>query len=139
LTTNFTTSTDKRYRKYLTVAVQLLPHAGGDNSARRAATPYLRYLLFKSSSSFRVRSRDSRFNFFPSKINIQQSSLGNPFLMQMATSRRGGPPRPTFFLVTFCSNLHLPFAFVRVIRGSNSFHQKSKFDNRHSTIPSSRR
>jgi hypothetical protein len=44
---NGTTSTDKRNRKNLTVAVQLLPHAGGDKSARRAATPYLPYLLLK--------------------------------------------------------------------------------------------
>jgi hypothetical protein len=37
---NGTTSTDKRNSKNLTVAVQFLPHAGGDKSARRAATPY---------------------------------------------------------------------------------------------------
>jgi len=67
LTTDGTTSTDKRNTKYLTVVVQSLPHAGGDKSARRAATPYLfpRYLLFKSSSSFRVRSRDSRLKNLP--------------------------------------------------------------------------
>ncbi|MBJ7396928.1 MAG: hypothetical protein JHC76_12890 [Akkermansiaceae bacterium] len=47
MTTNFTTSTDKRNSKNLTVVVQLLPHAGGDKSARRAATPYLSYILLK--------------------------------------------------------------------------------------------
>ena len=41
----------------------------------RRPTFFLSYLLFKSSSSFRVLSRDSRLNFFPSKIKIQQSSL----------------------------------------------------------------
>jgi hypothetical protein len=40
---NDTISTDKRNRNNLTVAiaVQFLPHARGDKSARRAATPYL--------------------------------------------------------------------------------------------------
>jgi hypothetical protein len=33
--------TDRKYRNNLTVAVQFLPHAGGDKWARRAATPYL--------------------------------------------------------------------------------------------------
>jgi hypothetical protein len=45
---NFPTSTNKRNRKNLTVAVQLLPHAGGDKSARRAATPYLQFFIFLS-------------------------------------------------------------------------------------------
>ena len=63
---NFTTGTDKKNSKNLTVAVQFLPHAVGDKSARRAAMPYL----------------------FPQ--------------------------------LTLVENLHLPFASVRVIRGSIS-------------------
>jgi hypothetical protein len=78
---NGTTSTDEKNRKNLTVAVQFLPHAGGDKWARRAATPYL----------------------FPQLPSVE--------------------------------NLHLRFASVRVIRGSIFSHQKSNFNNRHSTIP----
>jgi hypothetical protein len=33
--------------------------------------------------SSRVVWRNSRFNFFPSKIKVQQSSLGNFFSMQV--------------------------------------------------------
>jgi hypothetical protein len=80
---NGTTSTDKRNRKNLTVAVQLLPHAAGDKSARRAATPYL----------------------FPQLPSVKI--------------------------------LHLPFASVRVIRGSKIFTSKIKAQQslRHPSAP----
>jgi hypothetical protein len=44
------------------------------NRPTAAGQPYLPFFCSKSSSSFRVRSRDSRFNFFLTPILAHQHS-----------------------------------------------------------------
>ena len=75
---NFTTSTDKKNSKNLTVAVavQFLPYAGGDKSAR----PYLflRYLGERILNIIRV-AVDGVF-FKPQKAQKSQNFLTSSFL-----------------------------------------------------------